>query len=155
MALIWKYKESTLYGVSRRPRRVLPAVVADPHALPLRPHRNAGAQFIDHTNNFVSRNPRILIPGQRPSFTNTSLWQTPQACTLISTSPAPGLGISRSTPSNSPPGLAICATLIVAGATLVVAIIPPKIFRVIAALEASSQSEHSEVPLSPGSRMPP
>ena len=28
---------------------------------------------------------------------STSLWQTPQACTLIRTCPAPGSGISRST----------------------------------------------------------
>src|SRR5215472_3133925 len=62
----------------------------------------------------------------RPSFKNMSLWQTPQAFTLIRTSPAPGLGISRSTTSNSPPGLTICAALIVAVATLVVAIIPPQ-----------------------------
>ena len=39
---------------------VVSAVVADPHALPLGPHRNTGAQFIDHANNFVPRDPRIL-----------------------------------------------------------------------------------------------
>ena len=32
---------------------------------------------------------------------STSLWQTPQACTLMRTCPAPGLGISRSTISKS------------------------------------------------------
>src|SRR5215831_5909067 len=41
------------------------------------------------------------------------------------TSPAPGLGISRSTISKSPPGLEICADFIGVTATLVVAIMPP------------------------------
>src|SRR5215469_6605958 len=62
------------------------------------------------------------MPGQRPSFVSTSLWQIPQACTLMRTYPAPGLGISRSTISKSPPGLRTCATLIGATATFVVAI---------------------------------
>src|SRR6267154_5051065 len=61
------------------------------------------------------------MPGH-PSFVSTSLWHTPQACTLMSTCPAPGLGISRSTISKSPPALEICATFIGAIATLVVAI---------------------------------
>src|SRR5215831_12603614 len=52
------------------------------------------------------------IPGHPPSFVSTSLWHTPQACTLILTCPAPGLGIFRSTISKSPPGLEICATFI-------------------------------------------
>ena len=56
---------------------------------------------------------------------STSLWQTPQACTLMRTCPAPGLGISRSTISKSAPGLGICATFIGAIATLVVAMDPP------------------------------
>ena len=43
-------------------------------------------------------------PGQWPSLTNESLWQMPQAWTLIRTQPAPGCGISRSTISNGPPG---------------------------------------------------
>src|SRR5215472_12058701 len=71
------------------------------------------------------------IPGQRPSFTNTSLWQTPQACTLMRTSPAPGFGISRSTISKSPPGFEICATFIGAIPTFVVAIISPLNFQQI------------------------
>src|SRR5579864_7838600 len=53
-----------------------------------------------------------------------SLWQTPQACTRMRTSPVPGLGISRSTISKPAPGLEICATFMVATAT-VVAINPP------------------------------
>ena len=55
---------------------------------------------------------------------STSLWQTPQACTLIRTCPAPGIGISRSTIWKSAPGLDTCATFIVATATVVVAINP-------------------------------
>src|SRR5215471_5812811 len=49
----------------------------------------------------------------------------PQACTLMRTSPALGFGISRSTISNSPPALEICATFIGTTAILVVAISPP------------------------------
>src|ERR1017187_8804435 len=47
-------------------------------------------------------------PGKCPSFVNESLWQIPQACTLIRTDPAPGSGISRSTISKGPPGLETC-----------------------------------------------
>src|ERR1700679_2677245 len=54
------------------------------------------------------------IPGHAPSFVSTSLWHTPQACTLMSTCPAGGLGISRSTISKSAPGLGTTATFIVA-----------------------------------------
>src|SRR5262249_1174062 len=65
------------------------------------------------------------MPGQAPSFVSTSLWQTPQACTLMRTCPAPGSGISRSTIWKSAPALGICATFIGAIATFVVAMIPP------------------------------
>src|SRR5579862_2866726 len=64
------------------------------------------------------------MPGH-PSFVRTSLWQTPQACTLIRTCPASGLGISRSTISKSAPGLETCAAFIFVifiGTTLLVAI---------------------------------
>jgi hypothetical protein len=50
-----------------------------------------------------------------------SLWQTPQACILMRTSPATGLGISRSTISKSAPGLGTCAAFIGAIPTFVVA----------------------------------
>jgi hypothetical protein len=43
-----------------------------------------------------------------PSLVNESLWQIPQACTLIRTDPAPGSGISRSTISKAPPGRETC-----------------------------------------------
>src|SRR5271156_6370048 len=68
------------------------------------------------------------MPGHKPSFVSTSLWHTPQACTLIRTCPASGVGISRSTISKSAPGLEICATFIFVifiGTTLLVAINPP------------------------------
>src|SRR5713226_9554058 len=64
------------------------------------------------------------MPGHKPSFTNTSLWQTPHACTRMLTSPASGSGISRSTIWKPAPGLEIWATFMVATAT-VVAINPP------------------------------
>src|SRR6202051_2082442 len=64
------------------------------------------------------------MPGH-PSFVSTSLWHTRKACTLMSTCPAPGLGISRSTISKSAPALEICAAFIGAIATLVVAMNPP------------------------------
>src|SRR5258707_5531730 len=48
--------------------------------------------------------------GNAPNFVAASLWQTPQAFTLIRTSPAAGAGISRSTSSKSPPALPTCAT---------------------------------------------
>src|SRR5262245_47322145 len=67
------------------------------------------------------------MPGNKPSFVTTSLWQTPHACTLMRTSPASGSGIWRSTISRFAPGLGICATFIGAasalGATL--AMCPP------------------------------
>ena len=39
----------------------------------------------------------ILDPGQIPSFVIESLWQMPQACTLMRTRPGPRSGMSRST----------------------------------------------------------
>src|SRR5580693_2076891 len=54
------------------------------------------------------------IPGHKPSFVSTSLWQTPQACTLMRTCLASGLGISRSTISKPAPGLGTCADFICA-----------------------------------------
>src|SRR5579864_7484919 len=71
------------------------------------------------------------MPGHNPSLVSTSLWQTPQACTLIRTCPASGVGISRSTISKSAPGLETCAAFICAifiGTTLLVAINPPMNF---------------------------
>src|SRR5436190_14797414 len=47
-----------------------------------------------------------------PSLTSTSLWQMPHASTFTRTCPLPGSGISRSTNSQSPPGLLICANFI-------------------------------------------
>src|ERR1700737_2900661 len=44
------------------------------------------------------------MPGQSPSFVYESLWQIPQAWTLIRTDPAPGSGLSRSTSSKGPFG---------------------------------------------------
>src|SRR5215468_7629210 len=52
-------------------------------------------------------------PGQRPSLTNTSLWQMPHASTFTRTCPARGSGITRSTNSQSPRGFLICAACIV------------------------------------------
>src|SRR6266480_6823037 len=52
------------------------------------------------------------MPGHRPSLTSTSLWQMPHASTFTRTCPAPGSEISRSTNSQSPPGLLICAAFI-------------------------------------------
>src|SRR3954466_5123739 len=45
-------------------------------------------------------------------LTTISLWQTPHASTLMRTFPAPGSGISRSTNSQSPSALLICAACI-------------------------------------------
>src|SRR2546427_12693158 len=57
------------------------------------------------------------MPGQRPSLTSTSLWQTPHAVTLTRTVPGDGSGIGRSTISNSRFAADICATRIVFIAT--------------------------------------
>src|SRR6478735_11656862 len=43
------------------------------------------------------------IPGQSPSLTNESLWQTPHASTLTRAHPRSGAGMSRSTNSSGPP----------------------------------------------------
>src|ERR1700691_5019966 len=70
------------------------------------------------------------MPGHAPSFVSTSLWQTPQACTLMRTCPTPVSGIARSTISKSAPGLGTCAAFICTifigtTVTLLVAINPP------------------------------
>src|SRR6266567_1581695 len=69
------------------------------------------------------------MPGHAPSFVSTSLWQIPQARTLMRTCPTPGLGISRSTIWKSAPALGTWATFMGATATLVVAINPPLNFQ--------------------------
>src|SRR5262249_27218074 len=51
--------------------------------------------------------------GNSPSLVSESLWQMPQACTLIRTVPGPGSGIGRSTISKGPFGRETCATRIV------------------------------------------
>src|SRR6266436_9276987 len=62
----------------------------------------------------------------------------PQAWTLMRTSPGPGLGISRSVISKSPPGLGTCTTFIAATAGFAVAMVPP--------LESTAISEISRLP---------
>src|SRR5437879_819618 len=62
----------------------------------------------------------------------------PQAWTLMRTSPGPGLGISRSVISKSPPGLGTCTNFIGATAGFAVAIVPP--------LESTAISEISSLP---------
>src|SRR5436189_6032710 len=47
-----------------------------------------------------------------PSLTSMSLWQMPHASTRTRTCRGPGSGMSRSTNSQSPPGLLICAAFI-------------------------------------------
>src|SRR5581483_2264790 len=54
------------------------------------------------------------MPGKAPSLVSESLWQMPQACTLIRTAPAAGSGIGRSTISKGPLGRETWATRIVA-----------------------------------------
>src|SRR6266571_5918075 len=54
------------------------------------------------------------IPGQPPSLVSASLWQMPQARTLIRSVPAPGSGIGLSTISSGPPGLDTSTARIVA-----------------------------------------
>src|SRR5262245_65960132 len=53
------------------------------------------------------------MPGKRPSLVSASLWQMPQASTLIRTEPGPGSGIGRSTISQGALGRRTCATRIV------------------------------------------
>src|SRR5215211_2650893 len=48
------------------------------------------------------------MPGNNPSLVKESLWQTPQACTLIRTCIGPGSGMSRSTISKGALGLDTC-----------------------------------------------
>jgi hypothetical protein len=43
-----------------------------------------------------------------PSLVSESLWQIPQACTLIRTVPGPAWGIGRSTISKGPPARETC-----------------------------------------------
>ena len=74
----------------------------------------------DDAHDLVPGNARILNSGHKPSLASTSLWQIPQAATLIRTHPGCGVGIVRSTISKTAPGLETCATLIVANATVVI-----------------------------------
>ena len=46
------------------------------------------------------------MPGKVPVTAEESLWQMPQASTLIRTSPGPGSGIGRSTSSSGASGFA-------------------------------------------------
>src|ERR1019366_2195830 len=71
------------------------------------------------------------MPGHEPSLVSASLWQTPQACTLMRTCPAPGVGISRSTSWKSAPALAPCASFRGAAAICVVAKKPPSHFQTL------------------------
>jgi hypothetical protein len=106
-------------------RVVLPAMPADADTLSLLPSGDLGAQFIDDACDFVPRYPRILNSRPEAFFYKYVTVANPAGLTLMSTSPIPGLGISRSTISKSPPGLEICATCIVAVAIFVLAIVPP------------------------------
>src|SRR4029077_17003859 len=45
------------------------------------------------------------MPGHSPSLTSSSLWQMPQASTLMRTWPRAGSGVGRSTTSKFPLGL--------------------------------------------------
>src|SRR5262249_7307471 len=54
-----------------------------------------------------------VMPGHWPSLVIASLWQMPQAWTLIRTDPGRGSGIGRSTSSRGPPGRETWATRIV------------------------------------------
>ena len=56
------------------------------------PARHAGANRVDYADYFVSRNARILDAGEKPSLVTVSLWQMPQAWTLIRTNPGPARG---------------------------------------------------------------
>ena len=53
------------------------------------------------------------MPGQIPSFVTESLWQMPQASTLMRTDPLPGSGIGRSTSSSGPFARVTCTTRMV------------------------------------------
>src|SRR6202020_868250 len=100
----------------------------DANALPLFPCGNTGSDFVDDARDFMSGNTGKLNSGPRAFYRENSLWQTPQACTLIRTCPASGVGISRSTTWRPSPGLETCAAFMVPIATCAVAINPPVYF---------------------------
>ena len=116
------------------------AVVPAPHALPLRPRRNTGAQFFDHANNIRAREPantefrpegllhkHIAVADATSLYLDQHLARTRlRNLTLDNLEPATRFGI--------------CAALIVVVATLVVAITSPKIFNLAAVVQASSVS---------------
>src|SRR5271170_7742492 len=85
-----------------------------------------------------------MMPGHNASLVSTSLWQTPQACTLTRTSPGPGFGISRSTISHGPWAFATCTTLIFFAFA---AICPPQNeFRIDCAAPASQLGCATKIP---------
>jgi hypothetical protein len=106
---------------------VMAAVPANADALSRRPAGHTVADIVDDADDFVAGHPGILNPGRQPVFRKASLWQTPQAWTLMRTCPAPGFGTSRSTIWKSAPGAGICAAFIVAISTCVVAMVPPEL----------------------------
>jgi hypothetical protein len=110
---------------ARGTRAVVASVPADADvgALSLDPLGNIFTEFINNVRDFVAWNARILNAGPCAFFRAPRCGRMPQACTLMHTCRTPGLGISRSTISKSPPGLGTCATFIGATATLVVAIL--------------------------------
>jgi hypothetical protein len=65
--------------------KAMSAVPTDSDALTGLPLTDVGTHGIDLPGNFVARHPGYWIPGQSPSFTSTSLWQIPQASTLMHT----------------------------------------------------------------------
>ena len=87
------------------------AVPADPDALPGLPPGDAGTDRVHYADYLVAGHTRVLNSG-KPSLVRLSLWQMPQACTLIRTDPAPGSGISRSTISKGAFGRATCTARI-------------------------------------------
>src|ERR1700734_805996 len=58
------------------------------------------------------------MPGNAPSLVSESLWQMPQASTLIRTWPAPGSGTSRCTSSKGPSAAATWIARIFIGVIL-------------------------------------
>jgi hypothetical protein len=89
-------------------------VPADTDPLANTPSGNSGTDRVDQTDDFMTRHPRILDAGKRPFLVSLSLWQTPQAWTLILTVPAWGSEISRSTNSKGPFGRGTWTTRILA-----------------------------------------
>src|SRR5207244_13635540 len=92
--------------------KTMAAMPTYPHALPFSPCSDVVADYIDASRNFMTWHTRILEPGPE-TFLHKGVAMANAACfNFHAYLSSVRLRNSRSTNSQSPPGLLICATFI-------------------------------------------